>query len=88
MEQALHEIAPFADGKNISLSVDLDTIPGHLYLEPGQIEQVLINLLDNACKFTPRAGDIEIRGYPSSGIGARCVWVFHPVNDGRSTPRP
>ena len=35
-----------------------------MYLEPGQIEQVLVNLLDNACRFTPKRGSIEIRGYP------------------------
>src|SRR5262249_22968706 len=32
--------------------------------EADQIEQVLVNILDNACKFTPRSGSIEIRGYP------------------------
>jgi signal transduction histidine kinase len=64
VEQALHEVTPFIDGKNLSLSVDLDRDAGLLYLELGQIEQVLINLLDNACKFTPKSGSIEIRGYP------------------------
>jgi signal transduction histidine kinase len=64
VEQALHEVAPFIDGKNLSLRVDLDPEESTLYLEPGQIEQVLINLLDNACKFTPKGGAIEIRGYP------------------------
>jgi signal transduction histidine kinase len=63
-EQALHEIAPMADGKGISVSLDLERESGALFIEPGQIEQVLINILDNACKFTPRGGDIEIRGYP------------------------
>ena len=67
VEQALHEIGPFAEAKQLAISVDLDVVTGALYLEPGQIEQVLINLLDNACKFTPRAGEIEIRGYP-------CFW--------------
>ena len=62
VEQALHEITPFADGKDITLSVDLDSQPGTLYLQPGQIEQVLVNLLDNACKFTPKGGSIEIHG--------------------------
>jgi signal transduction histidine kinase len=64
VEQALHEVAPFIDGKNLSLAVELDREAGTLHLEPGQIEQVLINLLDNACKFTPKSGSIEIRGAP------------------------
>ena len=64
MDQALHEITPFADNKGILLSVNLDMAPGSLYFEPGQIEQVLINLFDNACKFTPKAGEIEVQGYP------------------------
>lgn len=77
VEQALHEIGPFAEGKQISISVDLETVPGVLYLEPGQIEQVFMNLLDNACKFAPRAGEIEIRGFP-------CYWNRHAVR--RGTP--
>jgi signal transduction histidine kinase len=63
-EQALHEIAPLADDKHISISLNLEGESGPLFFEPGKIEQVLINLLENACKFTPRAGEIEIRGYP------------------------
>lgn len=64
IEQALHEITPMADGKCLSISVDLSPDTPMLHLEQGLMEQVLINLLDNACKFTPKAGRIEIRGYP------------------------
>ena len=64
LEQALHEIAPFADDKGIAIRGDLSPIDVPLYFEAGQMEQVLINILDNACKFTPRGGSIEIRGYP------------------------
>ena len=64
VEQALHEVTPFTDGKRISVSVDIAPPPDSLSFERSQLEQVLINLLDNACKFTPRAGSIEIRGYP------------------------
>jgi signal transduction histidine kinase len=64
LEQALHEITPFADDKSIEITADLAP-PNHpLLFESGQIEQVLINILDNACKFTPRGGTIELRGYP------------------------
>ena len=64
LEQALHEIAPFADEKSIAITPDLEPCGDGLFFEAGQIEQVLINILDNACKFTPKAGSIEIRGYP------------------------
>lgn len=64
VEQALHEIAPFADSKRISISADLQPEAGSVYFESGQIEQLLINILDNACKFTPKSGEITIQGYP------------------------
>jgi signal transduction histidine kinase len=64
LEQALHEITPFADDKAIAITTDLASCDHLLYFEAGQIEQVLINILDNACKFTPRAGTIELHGYP------------------------
>jgi signal transduction histidine kinase len=64
LDQALHEIAPFADEKGIAITPTLEPLDYDLYFEAGQIEQVLINILDNACKFTPKAGSIEIRGYP------------------------
>jgi len=77
VEQALHEITPFADSKRIALSVDLEYTLGALFLEPGQIEQVLGNLLDNACKFTPKNGSIEVRGYPY--FWERRTMRRHPV---------
>ncbi len=64
IEQALHEIVQFADEKHIEIFVDMAPPTGSLYFESGQIEQVLVNVLDNACKFTPRNGWIEIKGYP------------------------
>lgn len=65
IKQALHEIMPLAREKQISLYAD-DLLPSTqpLFFEPSQIEQVLLNLLDNACKFTHRDGAIEVMGYP------------------------
>jgi signal transduction histidine kinase len=65
IRQALHEILPLAREKQISMSSEGVVAPSApLFFDPSQIEQVLINLLDNACKFTPRNGSIEVRGYP------------------------
>jgi two-component system sensor histidine kinase CiaH len=48
----------------IAITTDVASPEHPLFFEPGQIEQVLINILDNACKFAPRGGSIELRGYP------------------------
>ncbi len=65
IKQALHEILPLALEKEILLKFDEITAPGEpLYFEASLIEQALVNLLDNACKFTHRGGCIELRGYP------------------------
>jgi signal transduction histidine kinase len=64
IEQALYEVAPYADEKRITISVNVMPSPESLLFEPSQLEQMLVNLLDNACKFAPCAGLIEVRGYP------------------------
>ena len=65
IKQALHEALPLAREKEISLqAVDMVPPSTPLYFEASQIEQVLVNLLDNACKFTPRRGSVEVRAYP------------------------
>jgi len=64
IDQAMHEVGPFSEAKHIHLSLQMMSPPQALYFDRAQIEQVLINLLDNACKFTPKYGSIEVRGYP------------------------
>ena len=64
LRQAIHEITPFSEVKHIHLNLQLTPPQQPLYFDREQIEQVLINLLDNACKFTPKYGAIEVRGYP------------------------
>jgi len=64
VEQALHELASGFDNKGIRVTVDMEKQPEGLFFEPTQIEQTLVNLLDNACRFTPRNGIVEVRGYP------------------------
>jgi signal transduction histidine kinase len=64
VDQAMLEIGYLARDKDIKIDYRLDPCDEGLYFDPAQLEQVFVNILDNACKFTPRNGAIEIRGYP------------------------
>jgi signal transduction histidine kinase len=63
LSQALHEITPSAEAKQISITVDMEPEFRSVHCDQSHMEQLFINILDNACKFTPRYGEIEIRGY-------------------------
>lgn len=63
VQEAVRQIGPIAGEKDISITVQLDPFSEPVAFEPFRIEQVLINLLENSCKFTPRSGAVEVRGY-------------------------
>jgi signal transduction histidine kinase len=64
IQRSIDEIEFFASEKNLLITSEITSPDQPLYVEPTQIEQVLVNILDNACKFTPRSGSIKVRGYP------------------------
>lgn len=65
IEQAIHELAFFTEEKRIAITVRLTPLDdAELCFDPARIEQLMVNLLDNACKFTPKQGAIEVFGYP------------------------
>lgn len=64
VDQAIHDIRPLVDEKEIRLAVDMKETATPVWADGSQIEKVLLNLLDNACKFTPRHGRVDIEGYP------------------------
>jgi two-component system phosphate regulon sensor histidine kinase PhoR len=64
IEQAVHEILPVAQDKRLTINVNMRPVGRPICFDRGKIEQVLVNLLENACKFAPRGGTIEVAGYP------------------------
>jgi signal transduction histidine kinase len=70
IHHAAQEVGPLAGEKKITITLKLAPPKDPLFLDAEQMEQVLVNLLENACKFTPKGGQIEVRAYPvGSGNG-------------------
>jgi signal transduction histidine kinase len=62
--QAVYETTPLTDSKKIAVRVKKIAPERPILLAASQIEQVLVNLLENACRFTPKRGRIEIDARP------------------------
>jgi two-component system, OmpR family, sensor histidine kinase KdpD len=63
VDRALHDVYPFLQDKDIQVVIEIDPPQRTFFFEAEQIEQLLVNLLENSCRFTPRRGVIEIHGY-------------------------
>ncbi len=53
-------VKPFAETKNIRLETELSTQELNLFLDVMRAERVLLNLLQNALKFTPAGGRVIV----------------------------
>lgn len=60
MEETVASIRPLAEEKAQALTVDCPPSPCPVRADRGRLEQVAMNLLSNACKFTPRQGSIQV----------------------------
>jgi len=61
MVQAMAMMRPAAEQKRIELEAVLDAAIPLVYADPDRILEVLINLLDNAIKFTPEGGSVAVK---------------------------
>jgi signal transduction histidine kinase len=64
ISQAIHEVTQHAQQKQIRISASVTRPHQSFVFDGGKMEQVLINLLENSCKFTPNNGSIEVSAYP------------------------
>ncbi len=71
--EAIEAVQPQADSKQIGLAVDLGVPFPEVCVDADMIRRVLINLLENACKFTPIGGRIIV-GARSEGERV-ALWV-------------
>jgi signal transduction histidine kinase len=78
VRQAVAMLKPTANEKRIGLEIGLDQRLPLVHADPDRVLEVLINLLDNAIKFTPEEGAIIVQ---ACMVDADDGFVYLSVND-------
>ena len=60
VEHVVNTLTPLIEGKRLQLRLRLPEEPVGLFVDQDKLIQVLINLVDNAIKFTPEPGHVTI----------------------------
>ncbi len=85
MRQAVAMMKPTAAEKRVSIDVSVDPAIPLVFADPDRTLEVFINLIDNAIKFTPAAGTIQVK---ASLVETDPSSVYLSVNDtGRGIPQ-
>lgn len=75
------ELSPLAQELDVQLSIDIpDEVP-ILNTDAEKIERVVLNLVDNAIKFTPSGGQVTVRAYWPGTYGADEDFLRVEVSD-------
>ena len=68
IQTAQDEIAPIAQEIAVTIQTDLPENFPRLNIDADKVERVVLNLLDNALKFTPENGTVTIRARNAGGM--------------------
>jgi PAS domain S-box-containing protein len=66
VRRAVGSARPTIEERSHKLAVDIADQEMPLHADPTRIEQVIVNLLTNAAKYTPEGGDIHVKAYPEN----------------------
>jgi PAS domain S-box-containing protein len=60
LQESIQAVRPIANKKKVELPLDAPSGPIHILGEQGALEQVFINLINNATKFSPEGSTVQI----------------------------
>jgi PAS domain S-box-containing protein len=66
ISRAVGSARPMIEERHHQLAVDVAKEEMPLFADPTRIEQVIVNLLTNAAKYTPEGGNISLKAHPEN----------------------
>ena len=68
LREVVEGMAPLAESRGLSLVMDLPDFVCSVRADSSRVQQILLNLLENAVKFTPKGGKISLRVREKDGL--------------------
>ena len=83
LDRAFDAMAPEAVARGVTYERRLDPMPS-VVTDEGRVQQIVVNLIDNALRWTPPGGTVRLEGraLPGGGIAAAVVDTGPGVPDG------
>jgi PAS domain S-box-containing protein len=75
VERSVATASPQIEERGHQLTLDVADEAMPLFVDPTRVEQILVNLLNNAAKYTAEGGRIVVRAFPRQG------WAVFEVRD-------
>ena len=66
LQELLSDLMPCTDHRDIDIGLSVD-INAHVRANPHELRSLLHNLLDNACRYTPEHGVVDVRLFADGG---------------------
>jgi PAS domain S-box-containing protein len=83
LEEILDSLALLAQRKNLELICQIPPLPKQVTSDPGRIRQILLNLLNNAIKFTEKGQVIlQVQVLPQKTVSQQVVIEFKVIDTG------
>jgi signal transduction histidine kinase len=75
VEGTISRLIPAAEAKDVSIKSEIDSAISECYCDPDNMQQVLLNLIGNAIKFSPQGSNILVSvGRDDSGKASNLVF--------------
>jgi len=85
VERCVRRIESSVRSKEIAMEVEVEPDAVVRGVDPDKLERALTNVLENAAKFTPARGVIEVRGWTENGVAPARIQCA-VTNSGSSIP--